>query len=130
LERAEGLPLEHRTNFRSSCGDALAKDQLADLPVEWGGRLVQVPLELLLALELGHPGEVVAGELQESGDLVVDISSPGRGRQLFSGEQLRDIRFGDLGGGRQILLLEPELDEPLSNQSTDVHRPSRPMENL
>ncbi|OLD58970.1 MAG: hypothetical protein AUF60_07530 [Gemmatimonadetes bacterium 13_1_20CM_69_28] len=122
LEFAEGLLLEYHPHLFFFAGCALAENQLSNFFKQGLGRIVQISLQYFLTLMIRQLRKIAAWELQEFPHLVVNVC-PARFRgQFFASQQLRNVGLRDLGGGRQISLLQPQFFKPPLDHQANIHK--------
>src|SRR5207253_6989882 len=121
LELAKGLLFKNRSYFLLFFPCALAVNQLSNFLEQRCRRVLETFLQLCPALELSQLRKLAARQLEKRAHLVVDVCSIGCGGQFLPGQQLRDVGLGDFGGGRQILLLEPQSCQPFPDDQADIH---------
>src|SRR5713101_5261813 len=124
LELTERLLLENRPYLLPSSRRALAQNQVSNFLKHGGRRVLEFLLQLLAALELGQLRKLAARQLEKLAHLLVEVGSIGRGGQFLPGQQLGDVGLGDLGGRRQVLLLQSQVFQPLPDDQANVHEAS------
>ena len=121
LQFAKGLLLENRSHLLPLFRWALAQNQLPDFLKQGGRWVVKISLQRLSALEIGQHRELAARHLEKLADSPVQVGPIGRRGRFFSSQQLGDVGLCDLGGRRQVLLLQPQLFQPFLDDQANVH---------
>src|SRR6266849_5274917 len=124
FEFTEGLFLKDRSYLLLFSWCALAEHQLPNLMKQRRRRVLEISLQRFPSLELSQLRELTARQLEKLAHLLVDVCSIGRGGQFLPSQKLRNIGLGDFGGGRQILLLEPQFFQPFLDDQTNIDRKS------
>lgn len=121
LDLPERLGHHDRPHVGGVVRAALAEDQRPELREQGGRRAVQRSLELFLPLQIHQARELPAGELQHLLELLIEIGTVGRRRCLPPGQQLGNVRLGDLRSSGEIALLQSEFHEPLPDKESWIH---------
>src|ERR1700674_2440152 len=119
FEFTKGLLLKNRSYLLLFFRCALTEHQLSNFFKQGRWRVLEISLQLFPALELSQLRKLIARQLEKHAHLLVDVCSIGRGGQFLPSQQLRDVGLGDFGGGRQVLLLEPQLFQPFLDDYTN-----------
>jgi hypothetical protein len=127
LELAKWLLLEDRADECGARRSTLAQDQRPYFAEQRGGLVVQLALELELALGIRHLRQLARRELQEPVHSCVDVGPVRGGGRLLAGQQLGDVRLRDPGRAGEALLLQSEIIEPLPDRQRDIHARLRPV---
>jgi hypothetical protein len=100
---------------------AFPQDQFPGFPEQRLGRVCHLVSQFFFTLDFGESGQFPPRKLQEDLHLVVNIGAPGSRRGFLAREQLRNVGFRDLRGGREPSLLETQILQPVPDNQRNVH---------
>src|SRR4029453_4371886 len=122
FEFTKGLLLKNRPYLWLLFRSALAENQPSNFLKQGRRRGLEISPQLFPPVKLSQLRKLTAGQLEKLAHLLVDVCSIGRGGQFLPSQELRYVGLGDFGGGRQILLFESQLFQPLLDDKTNIHR--------